>query len=273
MIPVNTFMKHLLEVQGLDPNAVPGEKALKALQQAMDETIEKHHAKDFDDDYEFGPFYQHYQEARKKLAGLTKDKFKKLTDLSNLPFGPGRYPTSDEEQEFFQRCHQLNSVASEVPKKELPLYTKAGRQAYREKVIKDLSNKLIEDNNVAVREIIDPIIDLRKTLEAVGLTEPKKGIKTSKKKANKKTARVVKVSNRTIFGRTEMHERLVKKMVANGLCKDSPEALSAQIQEMGNWDEGAFEAMESIVNKYATSKNVDGKFKGLFRRSPVTKGE
>jgi hypothetical protein len=277
-IPLNVFMKHLLEVQGIDPNTVPGEKARKALQDALDNTIETHHAKDYDADYEFAPFYQKFQELRKKM-NITKEKFKAMTDLSNLPVGPGRYPTSDEEQEFFQRCHELNRVA---PKKELPLDTKEGRQARREKVLREMAAQLKEEGKTTAREVIatiDPIVDLRKAVEAiekaVGLTEPKKGIKTSKKKANKKPTRIVKVSTRTLSGRTEMHERLVKKMIANGLCKDSPEAMATQMQEMAKWDDKAFEAMERVVGKYVTTKNTDNKFRGNFRRvfTPVTKAD
>ncbi len=284
MVPVNAFMKHLLEVQGIDPNTVPGEKARKALQDALDESIEKNHGRDFDDDYEFGPFYQRYQDIRKKLVGLSKEKFKKLTDLTNMPGGfknptsPSLvegFPTISTEDDFFAHTTELNRVAPETPKTEIPLDRK-GRQALREKILREAAKRL-RDEGKQVIDTIDPIVELRDAVaaieKAVGLTEPKKGIKTSKKKANKNPTRIVKVSSRTLSGRTEMHERLVKKMIANGLCKDSPEAMATQMQEMANWDDKAFEAMDRVVSKYVATKNTDNKFRGSFRRAPVTKDE
>lgn len=205
MVPVNAFMKHLLEVQGLDPNTTPGEKARRELQEVLDAMIEQHHGRDFDDDYEFAPFYQKYQNARKKLIGLTKDKFKKLTDLANLPGGfknpttpafVDRYPTINTEDEFFEHTTELNRVAPEAPKKELPLDRK-GRQALREKILKEAAKRIRDEVKYATVETTNPIDALREAVKAIETSvklDAKKGIKTAKKKANKKPTKVIPVS-------------------------------------------------------------------------------
>jgi hypothetical protein len=78
-----------LVIQGVDPNTTPGEKARQAFLDSLTDSIPEHHALNFDDDYEFGAFHQSLLKTREKLAklGLTKDKFRQLTDLTKMPGG------------------------------------------------------------------------------------------------------------------------------------------------------------------------------------------
>jgi hypothetical protein len=200
--PLNAFMKHLLVVQGIDPNSVPGEKARQAFLDSLTDSIPEHHARDFDDDYEFGAFHQSLLKTREKLAklGLTKDKFRQLTDLTKMPGGfKNKYSpflidhaeTVDCEDDFFSRTTELNRVAPELPKKELPL-DKAGRQALREKVLREVADLIKKEGK---SKSFDPIVDLKNALvtirDAVGI-EDDKDHKSVAKSANKKPLKVAK---------------------------------------------------------------------------------
>lgn len=98
------FMRHLLVVQGVDPNTQPGARARQALIDAMNAVEDKH---DYDKDYDFSWIRNKFQSARDKLShfNLTKDKFYKLTDLSTF----GNAPIDTE----------LNVVAPESTKREI----------------------------------------------------------------------------------------------------------------------------------------------------------
>lgn len=86
LVPLSKVMKHCLVVQGLDPKAVPGEKDRLALRKALDQDLNKLHSKDFDDDYDFSWAKKALNKTQEKMpdAELTRETFKKMTDLSNL---------------------------------------------------------------------------------------------------------------------------------------------------------------------------------------------
>ena len=202
--PLNAFMKHLLVIQGVDPNTAPGEKARNAFLDSLTDSIPEHHARDFDDDYEFGAFHQSLLKTREKMVklGLTKDKFRQLTDLTKLPGGfKNKYSpflidcaeSINSEDDFFSRATELNRVAPEIlPKKELPLDTKEGRQARREKVLREVANLIKKEGK---SNSFDPIVDLKDALatirEAAGIEDDKerKGVA---KPENKKPLKVAK---------------------------------------------------------------------------------
>lgn len=170
--PVNVFMRHLLTLQGLDPDAVPGEKQRLLLQEALTTVFTSTHEDDFESDYNLDWVQKKFEETRGKLAQLelSKEKFMDLTDLSRLPM--------DE-------LPAINRVAPEVPKKEIPLDTPEGRQSYREKVLNEAKIFLKEEE----KTIFDPGNPIDALREAVKAIEKevivKKGVKTKKKKLNK----------------------------------------------------------------------------------------
>jgi hypothetical protein len=289
LVPLNSFMKHLLLVQKIDPDTVPGEKARRALQDAMNHSFDIDHAKEYDDDFDTKWVTRKFEEARKALhtLNLTKEKFKELTDLNKLPGGfvSSRYPTADEEQEFFNSGGATRLGPFPISeKKELPLDTKEGRAAYRMKVLKDAQSRLTGVAQKVTKEVdsFDPITDLRNAVkaieEAVGLEKketPKVVIKPSKRKVNKKVVnkKIIPVGRRTLSGRTELAEKLVKNMVAKGLVSDTPEAMAAQMTELANWDDKAFESMTRVLERHFPKKDPKDKFKGNFRRVTDVKDE
>lgn len=85
--PLNVFMRHLLVVQNINPDSIPGEKVRKELSEAMSTAFEFKHPKEYDDDFNMDWLQKKFEETRNQLTGLqlTKEKFSELTDLDNLP--------------------------------------------------------------------------------------------------------------------------------------------------------------------------------------------
>lgn len=81
--PLNKLMVHLLEVQGIDPKTQPGERARKALVNAFDQFKD---TEDFEAGFNFSPALKAFEKTGAKLQhlNLTKEQFKKATDLSDL---------------------------------------------------------------------------------------------------------------------------------------------------------------------------------------------
>lgn len=85
--PINKFMQHLMVVQGIDPNTEPGEQERKAFEDVMNSIDDE---EEFDSDFDFAPALKAFDKTNKKLQHLhlTKEKFKDLTDVSQLGLAP-----------------------------------------------------------------------------------------------------------------------------------------------------------------------------------------
>ena len=81
--PINKFMQHLMVVQGIDPNTQPGEKERKALEDMLNNVDD---SEEFEENFDFAPALKAFDKTNKKLQHLhlTKEKFKDLTDVSQL---------------------------------------------------------------------------------------------------------------------------------------------------------------------------------------------
>ena len=261
LVPLNAFMRHLLVVKGLDPDTEPGEKQRRQLLEAVGSLFDVSHAKDFDDDYDFSWVHKKFEEARGHLKDLTKDKFMEMTDLSKLPspIGPGRYPTVEEEQEFF-----MEHPSTRLPEKEIRLTETNPIEALRNSLKDIITEVATESAKKVVKEVA------------------KKGVKVGKKKVNKgKGTRVNRVPATLEERATHVNKKsalkeslrakynnakdLTDEMVARGLCSDNKEAVQAQLQEILLMNDDAVEALGRVVKKH-TSLPTDDKFKGSFRR-------
>lgn len=201
--PINVFMRHLLVVQGLDPDTVPGEQQRNLLHEALSNFFSKTHEEAFESDYDVSWVQKKFEETRGKLGqlGLTKEKFMDLTDLSRLP-NIGRVTegpiTIDVSTSPIDAVSEINQIAPETPKKEIPLDTKEGRNAYRERVLNEAKSFLKEQERENLTEIGgDAIQALREAMnnieENLKVAKKKKGIKVSKKKMNKTSAKPLRV--------------------------------------------------------------------------------
>src|SRR5271170_3613022 len=88
--PLDSFLKHLLQVQDLDPNTVPGERQRRALEEALMQSFNRLDDADFDEDYDFTWVDSKFQRTRQKLdhLNLTKKKFKNMTDVGDWQPNP-----------------------------------------------------------------------------------------------------------------------------------------------------------------------------------------
>jgi hypothetical protein len=269
LAPLNVFMRHLLTVQGLDPDSIPGEKERLALHEALTNFFSKNHEKDFDEDYDMSWVRKKFEEARGHLGklNLTEDKFKELTDLSRIPSPilPGRYPTIEEEQEYMK-----SAPSNRLPDKEIRVRVEDKKEEVKPKF--DPGNPI-----QALRDAVDAIE------KEVGLDKKKAGIKTGKKKLNKKSGPGTRV-RRVIPTPTEVKEnppkigalkenvkakfdasrKLVNDMVACGLVENNDDAKHEQIQQILLMDEGAVASLSRVVAKHA--KPTTSNFNGSFRR-------
>jgi hypothetical protein len=193
--PINVFMRHLLTVQGLDPDSIPGEKQRLLIQEAMGNLFNKNHEEAFDPDYNLDWVQQKFEETRGKLnqLGLTKEKFMDLTDLSRLP-NIGRVTegpvTIDVSTSPLDELSEINQIAPEFPKKEIPLVSK--EQERENKKESPEFDPRIELGGDAIQALREALLNLEKNLE-LSKDKKKKGVKVSKKKMNKTTSKPLRV--------------------------------------------------------------------------------
>lgn len=88
IVPLGAVLKHLIEVQGLDPKTEPGRRMREAFQQAFTRT----HVREYDNDFDFSWLNKKFEEAREyhglRPVDLSKEDFKDLTDVSDLKSPP-----------------------------------------------------------------------------------------------------------------------------------------------------------------------------------------
>jgi hypothetical protein len=92
--PVSKLLRHLLEVQDIDPNTAAGVKIREAFQEALNAAVDIKHRKDYDDSFDFSRIGQGFNRLNKKLE-ITEDDFKKMTDL-NYATDPPKPPIPEE---------------------------------------------------------------------------------------------------------------------------------------------------------------------------------
>lgn len=114
--PVSKLLRHLLEVQDIDPNTAAGVKIREAFQEALNAAVDIKHRKDYDDSFDFSRIGQGFNRLNKKLE-ITEDDFKKMTDL-NYATDPPKPPDAGPKEDL-----------------EKVLDTVEGRAAYRQKLV------------------------------------------------------------------------------------------------------------------------------------------
>jgi len=185
--PVNSVMRHLLVVQNLDPDAVPGAKDKAAMLKALDSFFDSKHDKDFDDDYDLSWVQQKFNKTRGVLKDLklTQDKFMELTDLSRLP-NLGRVEDLTDEP-IDHIAQRVNPVAPEASKRETRLTF-----IEEAKNLKPALEKIAEAARAVEKgakefnpgDAIQQLKDFVKSMESPREDKPS-GLKPGKKKLNK----------------------------------------------------------------------------------------
>jgi hypothetical protein len=86
IVLINKVLKHLITVQGIDPNTEPGLRQRMLFQQAVNEAFGKLDTKSYDDDFDFSWFNKQFKQIESNLGelNLNKEDFMKMTDVGNL---------------------------------------------------------------------------------------------------------------------------------------------------------------------------------------------
>jgi hypothetical protein len=294
LVPLNAFMKHLILVQNLDPNVDVAEKRRQRDLQEMNSLFDKVHEKEYEDDYDMSWALKRFEETRSRLKELqlTKEKFMDITNLTRVDCGAAMAPVtqiqadqSDIEMDgaFMTQGDEFSRLVEgpvaddanefvktlvEEHKKETAEKEQAARNAKRERVLKDLKDKLFKET---VNSPVDAFAALRKALEdvskSVAATEEKKeekksGVKTEKKKLNKAPKIVTqKEKSRVTKAKAERAQELVNRMVKAGLCSSEPEAIARQIAEVLNFNDGNFESLKRVIDRHIAVAPLKNPFK------------
>lgn len=87
---VGVYMRHLITIQGLNPNEEPGTRARKEMQSALNSAFTFRHESSFDNDFDFSWAHKKWAENHKKLQdlNLSEKEFVESTDLSRVDDAP-----------------------------------------------------------------------------------------------------------------------------------------------------------------------------------------
>jgi hypothetical protein len=90
--PLNLALRHLIEIQGKNPDEEPGRKMREDFQLALDNIFRRFHDHSYDEDFDFSYLNKKFEEARKNNGfepfNLSKDEYRELTDLSKVASPP-----------------------------------------------------------------------------------------------------------------------------------------------------------------------------------------
>jgi hypothetical protein len=280
LIPLDAFMKHLLTVQGIDPNGNPNAE----LHQEISHLFTARHDAEYDSDYDVSWVHKKFQETRQKLGQLamTQKKFMDLTDISRVDDAIAS-PFTIEPGEAL-----VNQIAPECAKREIRVFApEQERENLKEALqdVQDVATRLREEHGIfdPGSDAIGQLEDLIKKYSKKSAPPSKKsGVKTTKKKLNKKPQKIVRSDAKKAVEaaaekaklKTKTDSRaietrvLVDDMIGRGLC--SAENKDAQIADIMKIDDEAFDALKRVISYYTPSTRADASslnFKGAFRRT------
>lgn len=125
VVPFNRFLKHLLEVQGIDPNTVPGAKQREQFQQAVNEAFDIRHANSYDSDFDFSWAKKQFNQTPHIQDLMTREDRQRYRDhlplervenTSGVPLAIDRSPI-DELAELLD-VYPVNQIAPEPVEQE-----------------------------------------------------------------------------------------------------------------------------------------------------------
>lgn len=86
-VPLNKLLKHLLTVQGIDPNVNPGTRTKEKFLAELNQSLNSVHKKEYDDNFDFSALSKKYNQVKDEL-NISKDQFDKYTNLNNATNPP-----------------------------------------------------------------------------------------------------------------------------------------------------------------------------------------
>jgi len=230
--PLSAVLKHLIEVQGMDPNTESGRRMREDFQEALNRALGQLHNHEYDSDFDFSWLNKKFKEAHNGVfpLDLSKDDFKELTDVSHLnspsPVVPNQSPV-DELADLIEE-DLVNPIAPEPAEQVWDLYFGhdiSKLELPNDRKLKDALERLVwidkdieeENEKLDPKELFartDYLKKLKKDLKQYGESARplKKGgkirrTKTGNTKAVKKVPRkslksIKKTLNKGIFSRT-----------------------------------------------------------------------
>jgi len=246
LVPLDVFLRHLLIVQGLDPNEIPGRREAQQLQDDMTSFLYKIHDKEYDTDFDLSWAMKRFEETRKVLQDreLTEKQFKEFTDISNL------------DCVDVAKKNSFSRVESETTVPEL-FVIEANSD-----IIPSMQGLQVATATCITEEDLDnPSID--------NDVKATKGVKTEKKKLNRTTSLT---SKKQIQEKVMKATTIVNDMVACGLCESNSEAIQNQVNEILKFNDEAYESLKRLVRRHdILPKDVPAKTTRQISKRKVAK--
>lgn len=265
--PIGGLMRHLIEIQGLDPDFSPRQRELEVLIKAFD-TV---HEESYDKDYNVGWVTRRFQDIQQAYRKGYGDVIQETTvDIADTVEGESGEPLTIDSAE-------VNQIAPECEKREIRVF---GDTEQERENNKDMVEPVVEETGTKFysKDAVQKLVELANTLEKEKTKkktkkEKKPGIKTSKKKLNKKTGKGTKVNRLHVAGQgaknslkeslKKNHARAVKitnDMIQSGLLANTDQAINEEIQQILFMSDDAVKTLEDVIVKH----NAYKAFKGTF---------
>lgn len=176
--PLSAALKHLIEIQGMDPNIEPGRRMREQFNEALNSAFWKLHNHEYDSDFDFSWLSKKYEEARKSNGqfpfDLSKDDFKELTDVSSLRSPPATKTTTEAGVPVTidqSPMDELASLLGVYPVNQIaPEPAEQARDFYFDH---DISKLSLPRNTDALKEALAKLVQVAKDLEEDNTVDPK----------------------------------------------------------------------------------------------------
>lgn len=180
LVPIKGFVKHLITIQGLDPDNSPRTRDLEDLRELLN-TV---HEEEYDSEYDVSWVQKKFSNVNSKYGDLTEETFVDITDISRF---------DDTSEPLTIDSAEVNQIAPECAKHEINIV--GDEEQVRENYEDYLLVKPLTDDpetKFYSKDAIQQLVELANNLEKQKAKKTKKtkksGIKTSKKKLNKKVS-------------------------------------------------------------------------------------
>jgi hypothetical protein len=257
VVPVNYLLKHLIEVQHLDLDAIPDLKAVFDIK----------HALSYDEDFDaedFAPIHQSIHSTSPPLKTETKIYYSDNEELKEIL----SKVLEEEGDEQLEEAHLEKTFSDVQGLKEV-----LGKLTQMAKVAKDLR---IESDNCfrAAAEAVRDDLSIEEVKKLMDRTEELKKVYGKPKPEAcpiKGIGETVRASESPI---THLEAfTLAQEMVSRGLCADTVDDIKLHVEEILKFPRDAFDSLKIVVLKRPTinsaTKNKKPTFDGCFTCPPT----
>lgn len=237
-VPLNHLLRHLIFVQGLNPDAQPGSKDFERFEISLREMFTApHDQKSYDEDFNFTKAFNTFQQVNRK-SDLSKKDFYELTDVRKLSDAPNLPVEANPVDDLRQALQNEDKSVEE----ERPTILEAQNLTY-DMIARGLCVDELKDIENQIKEIMK--FD-RASFESM--------------------KRVV--SQRPIVGFTAMSQKEKDSLKANIPVSDFKSAIKdLSVLGFSPLSPKDLEQLKKTLDKF-TARKKDEKFVGVFKRTP-----